>query len=134
TYTVTVNVPSNHTGAVANTATVAVPPGTIDEVPGNNTSTSTNDPAPAADLVVVKTDGSATYSPGTTVVYTVTVTNNGPSDAVGYTVTDNLPAGTTGFWTAAFNGNATSALLGTGSISQTVNIANGASIVYTVHV
>src|SRR5690606_33916928 len=115
-------------------ATVAVPPGTIDETPGNNTSTSTNDPNPVADLSIVKTDNSATYAPGTTVTYTVTVRNAGPSDVVGATVVDNLPAGSTGRWTATTSGDATSALSGTGSINQTVNVPNGSSIEYTVYV
>ncbi|OYT13406.1 MAG: hypothetical protein B6I19_05310, partial [Bacteroidetes bacterium 4572_114] len=35
-----------------------------------------------ADLSVTKDDGSTQYTAGTTVTYTVTVTNNGPSDAV----------------------------------------------------
>ncbi len=46
-------------------------------------------------LGVVKTDGSAGYTPGGTATYTVTVTNTGLSDALGVTVTDVLPAGVT---------------------------------------
>src|SRR5690606_28168979 len=88
-YTILVSVPSGFTGNLVNTATVTPPVGTDDPTPGNDTSTDTDTPAPVADLSVVKTNGSATYTPGTIVTYTVTVTNNGPSDVASATVTDN---------------------------------------------
>ena len=46
-------------------------------------------------LAVAKTDGSATYTPGGTATYTVTVQNAGVSSALNVTVTDPLPAGVT---------------------------------------
>ena len=46
-------------------------------------------------LAVVKTDGSASYTPGGAATYTVTVTNGGVSDATNVTVSDTLPAGVT---------------------------------------
>lgn len=46
-----------------------------------------------ADVAVTKTDGSATYAPGGTTTYTITVTNTGVDAVTGATVTDNLPAG-----------------------------------------
>ncbi len=49
---------------------------------------------PPADLLLVKTDGSLTYTPGVNVVYTITVTNQGPSANAGFTVTDVLPTAT----------------------------------------
>src|SRR5690606_38523063 len=108
-YTVTVNVPSGFTGDLTNAAGVGVPPGVTDPNPGNNNDDDTDGPAPKADLSVVKTDNAANFTPGTAVVYTVTVTNNGPSDVTGATVTDVLPAGTTGGWevTASTNASAT---------------------------
>ena len=51
--------------------------------------------APSVSLAVVKTDGSATYTPGGSATYLVTVTNTGPSDAASVSVTDTLPAGVT---------------------------------------
>ncbi|MER5864774.1 isopeptide-forming domain-containing fimbrial protein [Kitasatospora sp. NPDC002040] len=53
-----------------------------------------NPPAPVrADVVIVKKAASATLvAPGETFDYTVTVTNNGPSQASGLVVTDALPA------------------------------------------
>src|SRR5205085_10241827 len=47
-----------------------------------------------ADLAVTKT-GPATAVAGTNFTYTITVTNNGPSDALGVIVTDNIPGGET---------------------------------------
>ena len=63
---------------------------------GNTASGSDSDTLSAnVSLVVTKTDGSATYTPGTGATYTVNVTNTGVSDAVDVTVTDALPAGVT---------------------------------------
>jgi uncharacterized repeat protein (TIGR01451 family) len=42
-------------------------------------------------LAIVKTSNAAIYKPSSTIAYTVTVTNNGASDALAVIVTDNLP-------------------------------------------
>ena len=49
---------------------------------------------PSADLQITK-EGPATAVAGTNVVYTITVTNAGPSDATGVTLTDPTPPGLT---------------------------------------
>ena len=68
-----------------------------------------------ADLAVTKTDGSLTYTPGMPVTYTITVTNAGPSDAIGATVTDALPAQvTTATWTATGTAGTAFTASGTG--------------------
>ena len=78
------------TDPLVNTATAT------DATSGNTASGSDSDTlSPAVTLGVVKTDGSATYTPGGTATYTVTVTNTGLSDALNVTVTDALPAGVT---------------------------------------
>ena len=46
-------------------------------------------------LAATKDDGSATYTPGGTATYTVTVSNTGVSDALDVTVADPFPAGMT---------------------------------------
>ncbi|MGH8850912.1 MAG: beta strand repeat-containing protein [Casimicrobiaceae bacterium] len=81
------------TGDLANTATVTAPAGTTDPNPGNNSATDSDAPARRVTLLLTKTDGSATYTPGGTATYTITVANAGPSDATAVTVTDNLPPG-----------------------------------------
>jgi uncharacterized repeat protein (TIGR01451 family) len=50
-------------------------------------------PAPSADLEVVKTASAGAVDAGSSLTYTLTVTNNGPDTANNITVTDTLPAG-----------------------------------------
>jgi uncharacterized repeat protein (TIGR01451 family) len=52
---------------------------------------------PRADLGVTKTVDNASPSAGDTIVYTVTVNNNGPGTATGIQVEDALPAGVSAF-------------------------------------
>lgn len=49
----------------------------------------------SADLVISKTDDVDPVVAGTHLVYTLSVTNNGPSDALDVVITDTLPAGVT---------------------------------------
>ncbi|WP_415776851.1 Ig-like domain-containing protein, partial [Flavobacterium gelidilacus] len=84
--------------------------------------------ASSADIVTVKTDNSATYTPGTNVTYTITVTNNGPDDATNVVVNDPLPTGIT---TATWSGNNGSN--GVGALTNTIpNFVNGTSVIYTL--
>jgi len=63
------------------------------------------------------------------------VSNAGPSDAVGATVADVAPAGTTiTGWSAVFAGGATGTASGSGDINEPVNIPSGGSITYTISV
>jgi uncharacterized repeat protein (TIGR01451 family) len=48
-----------------------------------------------ADLVITKTDRSRTYTPGTSISYTIVVTNRGPDRAPRFDVNDNVPANIT---------------------------------------
>ena len=133
TYTITLNIQSNVTGNLVNTATVAVPVGTTDPTPGNNSATDTDTPNPQADLSITKTDGTPTYTPGVGTTYTVTATNNGPSDVVGASIIDNAPSGTTiTSWSAIFSGGASGTTNGTGNISQIVNLPDGGSVSYII--
>ncbi|HYD49095.1 MAG TPA: hypothetical protein VEB21_12140, partial [Terriglobales bacterium] len=91
TYTVNATIAANATGMLSNTATVAAPGGTLDPNMGNNSATDTNALTPRADLSISKTDSVDPVIAGNNLTYTVTVTNNGPSNATGVTLTDNLP-------------------------------------------
>lgn len=51
--------------------------------------------APAVDVKLSKTLDKSTVKPGETVVYTLTVTNDGADAATGVTITDKLPEGVT---------------------------------------
>src|SRR2546430_10524003 len=79
-----------------------------------------------SDLVIAKTDGSSTYTPGRTVTYTITVTNRGPSDFTRATVTDSIPATLTRVtWTSSSTGSASVSSGATGSgnsLAAAVNI------------
>ena len=126
------------TTSVANTATVrgggdATCPASGAVDPRCNPSITTPVVA-SADVSVTKTDNSATYVPGLTAVYTVVVSNAGPSAASNVLVVDNTPASTTiTGWTCA--GAACPVASGNGSISQTIpTLASGASVTYTITV
>lgn len=94
TLTVTLTVgPSTVAGTdvISDTATLSAAATQND--PANDTATESTSVATAADLSITKTDSSDPIGPGDPLVYTVTVQNNGPSDAAGVKVTDTLPSG-----------------------------------------
>ena len=84
---VTVNVLQTAANSITNTASVG---GGGDVTPGNDTGTDVVPVVSSADLAIVKT-GPANGIPGTNVVYTLVVTNNGPSDASAVVVADPTP-------------------------------------------
>ena len=138
TYTATIaKVDPARTGELVNTATVTAPSGVSDS-PGNNTATDTDAPSPVADLSITQTDNATSYTPGSLVTYTITVTNNGPSNAVGATVADTLPAGLTSVsWTSSAAGAASVTSGGSGSgnnLGATVSVPAGAgnAVMFTV--
>lgn len=80
---------------ISNTAHVAPPTGVNDPTPGNNQNTVDRNVVASADLAITKTH-TGNFTAGTdTNNYTIEVTNNGPSDAGAFTVTDTLPDGLT---------------------------------------
>lgn len=91
--TLTVAIDPALTGSIENTAVLSST--TEDPTPSNNTSTDITDLAPSADLVLAKSVDPQSAVAGTDVTFTLSVTNDGPSDAAGLTVTDTLPAGLT---------------------------------------
>jgi len=91
--TLTVDVTAPAYPTVSNIATVSSD--TPDPVSGNNSSTDVVSVPALVDLTVAKTH-SADFVTGQTGNYTITVTNNGPTDDPGIvTVTDVLPTGLT---------------------------------------
>lgn len=122
------------TGSLVNTAGVAAPGGVMDPNAANNSATDADTIVGTADLWVTKTDGRLTYAPGSSLVYTVSVGNSGPSNVLGARVQDTMPLGTTGIWTAVFAGGASGNGSGTGNITEFANIPAGGSIIYTVTV
>ncbi|WP_307292336.1 DUF7507 domain-containing protein [Pedobacter agri] len=133
--TLTVTAKVNPTGTYVNTATIsgAQP----DPIPGNNTATATPVPVAQADLAITKTVSPTNPDVNSNVVFTIGLTNNGPSAATAVVINDVLPAGYSyvsssasagsynnadGKWTLGTVNNAATAIL---SITAKVN-ATGA--------
>ncbi len=89
TYTIA---PGAAASVITNTATVSS--STTDPTPTNNTAVKTTSITGSANVTITKS-GPPSAIPGGTITYTITVTNNGPSDASSVTVTDATPANTT---------------------------------------
>ncbi|MCZ4244104.1 gliding motility-associated C-terminal domain-containing protein [Pedobacter punctiformis] len=126
-YTIVLSIPSSFTAPLSNSTMVTTP--TDPDPECGPCVTPPIQPSFVSDLVISKTDGKTTFTPGTATTYTIKVTNNGPSDATGIIVTDALPTGITAAQ-MSWTGNGTS---GNGALNNTItNLVNGASLIYTV--
>jgi uncharacterized repeat protein (TIGR01451 family) len=67
-------------------------PATWDPNTASNTATKITSAHVSHDLSIKKTSDADVYKPSSRVKYTITVVNNGPSDAANVTVTDYLPS------------------------------------------
>ena len=94
-YTVNVNVPSNYTGNLENTVNVTAPTNCTDVDLTNNVAKDIDTFEPKADLKIEKKVDNSTPYVGSDVIFTMIVTNDGPSDATGIVITDELPNGYT---------------------------------------
>ena len=151
TFTLSGVVPAVATGTFVNTASIVVPPGSTD-TNSLTSATDTDSLAPQADVAIQVTDGynatAGTFSPatnnttggsvisGTAFIYTVVLSNAGPSDADGLKVSDLLPTGVSGDnWVATTSGEASvtsGGSSGSGNISDVVDLPSGSSITYTI--
>ena len=144
TATLTIVATVRATGDYNNTATITSSD-QDDPQPLNDTKTVEVD-AQQADLSITKVVDNTTPIPGEQVVYTITVTNNGPDAATNVQVSDRLPSGfsfaafttstgsynsTTGIWTVGSLVNSSSAVLtlranvlATGSHLNVANISS----------
>jgi len=118
----TLVIEAGNTTSATNTATVTTD--SADSNPANGFSTVITSVTPSADLAVAK-NGPATINAGANLTYTVTVTNNGPSDAGNVSLTDTLPADTTFVSATQNSGPAFSCITpapgGTGAIACTID-------------
>jgi uncharacterized repeat protein (TIGR01451 family) len=76
-------------GAISDTVSVSAT--TPDSVPGNDSDTELTTVVTEADLGVLKDANFPAGNPSTEIIYTITVTNDGPSDAQNVVVVDTLP-------------------------------------------
>ena len=126
TYTASCAISASATGSLANTATVTG--AATDPVPGNNSATDTDTLVGVADVAIGKTVNNASPTVGNNVIFTITASNNGPSDASGLSVNDLLPAGLT-FVSAVASTGSYNNVSGVWTIG---NLANGASATLTL--
>ncbi|MCG8449019.1 MAG: carboxypeptidase regulatory-like domain-containing protein [Pirellulales bacterium] len=126
--TILATVDDDAEGILVNTATVSAPK----EVDlSNNTDTVSNPVTPRIDLAITKTDSRDPVDPGSTFHYTLDIVNNGPSDATGVIVTDNLPSTGVSFVSASLTPASVS---GNQLIFDLGNLDNGESRSITIEV
>ncbi|HKQ76044.1 MAG TPA: hypothetical protein VJ810_20285 [Blastocatellia bacterium] len=135
TFTIVVNVNSSVANGSIITNTVTAASATPDPNTANNTDTETTTVNTQADLAVTKADSPDPVLAGANITYTISLTNNGPSNAQTVTVTDAVPANTTfvsatapAGWTAT-----TPAVGGTGNVVfSRATFAAGATAMFTI--
>ncbi|MDX1582793.1 MAG: IPTL-CTERM sorting domain-containing protein [Thermoanaerobaculia bacterium] len=129
--TIQIDVTPTSPGDITNTANVSAnesDPNTAN----NSASETTTVSAPQADLSITKTDSPDPVTSGSTLTYTLQVTNNGPDSAAGVVVTDTLPSSVTfqsvtpSQGTCSQSGRTVTCDLGT--------LANGANATITIEV
>jgi len=136
-FTLTANIDPSFTGTLSNTATIFGP--NADTNPGNDSATAVTTVTASADLSVNKT-GPATANAGTDITYTITLTNNGTSNAASVALSDAVPANTTFVSESQTTGSTFSctkpSVGGTGTVNCTLaSFAPGsATFSITVHI
>ncbi|WP_460841362.1 DUF7507 domain-containing protein [Nocardioides marmoraquaticus] len=87
--TITGTLDPDFEGTLSNTATAATD--TVDSDPRNDSATAAGSPNAAADVSITKSADPVAPVPGEDVSWTLTVRNDGPSEARGVVVTDDVP-------------------------------------------
>ena len=98
---ITIVVQTTTTGEVSNTAMASA---ADDANPSNNTATDTTTVIDPPDLSIAKTADISESFPGDELRYAITVTNNGPSDAVNVVLVDAPPVGAVFLGQDSFDG------------------------------
>jgi uncharacterized repeat protein (TIGR01451 family) len=87
-----------------------------------------------ADLSIIKSDNALNAPIGGPVVYTIVVTNHGPTDVVGATVTDTLPTAiTSATWVCTASAGSSCTAAGVGDINDTVDLLAGGTATYVIN-
>ena len=131
-FTITGIVPPTAVLPVENTMT-AQPTGEItDPDTSNNTATVPVPVAPVTNLSITKSSQPKPFEPGKPLLYTIVVSNAGPSQAIGATVSDAVPTALAGFeWTCTPGPGASCAPAdGVGDIAAVVNIPVNGSVTF----
>jgi uncharacterized repeat protein (TIGR01451 family) len=124
---------SSATGILVNTASINIPSGVRVRDPStdNNSSTDRDTQLSVYDVAVTKTDGTDTYTATDLINYIITVTNSGPSDAIGITIADEKPSQITS-WGWCVTPCVPNPTATNNALSNTRNIPSGGSIQYAV--
>jgi uncharacterized repeat protein (TIGR01451 family) len=93
--TVTATIASSATGTVTNTVKVSPPLGLTDPTPANDQASDTDTLTPQSDLSILVSASPSPATVGAPLVYTLNVSNAGPSDGAAVSVSDTLPSGVT---------------------------------------
>jgi uncharacterized repeat protein (TIGR01451 family) len=93
-FTHVVAVAGNTAAGTTLTNTATAQTSSVDANPANNSAVASTSVGATADLSVSKTAASASLPPGSKIVYTLGVNNNGPSAASAVALVDALPTGT----------------------------------------
>ncbi|MDQ3010721.1 MAG: putative Ig domain-containing protein, partial [Acidobacteriota bacterium] len=129
-FALTVKLNSNVACDTAISNTASVQSALADPTPGNNTATATLLAKSQSDLAV-NVIAPATATPDTSVVYTVTVTNNGPSASLNTALNNALPAAFSAEAVTTSVGNCTG--IGTNSVNCNLGtLPAGATAIVTI--
>jgi uncharacterized repeat protein (TIGR01451 family)/fimbrial isopeptide formation D2 family protein len=94
-FTLAVAIAPTVTAGTTLTNTATVSSATTESNPGNESATATTTVVTSANLSVTKVDSPDPVTAGTSLTYTITASNAGPSNAASVSLSDTLPAGTT---------------------------------------
>ena len=128
--TITLIIQPQAAGTISNAASVIA--NEPDTNPADNSSAESTRVVTATDMKITVTDGKTSIPAGSQDIYTIVVTNSGPLDVAGASVTDAFPSSFTGVtFTATQTGGATGfTATGIGNINDTVNMPAGSKITY----
>jgi large repetitive protein len=140
TYTVEATTSASATGDLENTASISPPTGTTDPDTNNNSVKDTDTAGPSADLSIIKGNGVSSVNAGGSTIYTVVVSNAGPSAVDGAVVKDPLATGLSKTGTPTC-GSATGGAVCPGTVSNALlegagvvipTLPSGGSVTFTI--
>lgn len=132
TYTVDCQIPSQALAPLESTAQISTGATSTELELADNTSRHDTTLTPLADVAIQVSDGRSTAVPGgDNLTYTVTVRNNGPSDAASVVVENDFPQVLGDLpWTCLAAGSASCTATGSGDLLDTVVLPAGTSVSY----
>ncbi|GAB4118708.1 MAG: hypothetical protein Tsb0027_12300 [Wenzhouxiangellaceae bacterium] len=132
-YQLDMTVLSNANGAILENM-VMVQSDTADADAGNNMATEDTAVVAVADLAIDKVSGTVFTNPESSIEYTITVSNPGPSDVLAARIVDMPPArlGNLDWMCVGNDGASCSNAAGMGDIDELVDLPAGSSVVFTL--